>query len=49
MFYKSAPTTNGNVGISNVSQEEANEQAAAMEAAGCVDCTNCVDCRNCIN
>jgi len=50
MKYKSEKTECGNVGVSSVSQEKANEQAAEMDnnnCSGCYDCSDCSDCSCC--
>lgn len=47
MQYRSALTRRGNIGISSVSQEIADEQAAEMDASNCTSCSRCYDCTSC--
>ncbi len=44
MRFESAQTARGNIGVSYVSQEKANEQAQEMDANNCVYCSGCSDC-----
>ena len=47
MRYESEKSAKGNVGVSYVSQSEADEQAKEMDKNNCSDCTNCYDCYDC--
>lgn len=47
MKYESEKTEKGNVGVSWVGQEEADQQAVAMDNNGCINCYNCSYCSYC--
>ena len=47
MLFESMKTSKGNIGVSYVSQEKADAQAAAMDARNCSDCSDCSNCSNC--
>ena len=47
MRFESQKTEKGNVRVSYVSQELADEQAKQMDANGNKNCRDCIDCRDC--
>ena len=47
MRYESEKSAKGNVGVSYVSQSEADEQAKEMDKNNCTYCISCTYCRNC--
>ena len=49
MKYESMKTAKGNTGVSYISQEDADNQAAEMDSANNMNCYNCSDCSNCSN
>lgn len=46
-MFRTAPTKKGNIGVSTISMELAEAQAAEMDAKGCRDCINCAECVGC--